>query len=412
MNTRPPIELPSEQAALSVAFNNDSSRFAVGLDSGFCSQPTPRQPSFIALQDAAFTYVHTVFLASTCQIQTAKDLNAGLGLVQMMGNTNFLALVGGGRAPKFPQNKVIIWDESKGKVAFEIAALTAVRGVHISRTRVVVVQQNSVRLYAFEKPPKPLAKYETADNLLGLCCLTDKYLAFPGRTPGHVQVVRLATDSVSILPAHSSSLRALQLSSDGELLATASEKGTLVRIFATGSGAKLGERRRGTENATIFSLRFSPSGNMLACTSDKGSLHIFDVPNPRRPSSATRSTGSATSINPSAPVNATTDATNKWGFLSNIPFGPFSDVYSFTSAPFDTGNEPLQTNQNMRRLSDNAVLGTTRPVKGVIGWIHEESLLVIGAGHDARWEKFILQDGGDGRQALVREGWKGYLRRG
>ncbi|KAI0458163.1 WD40 repeat-like protein [Xylaria acuta] len=391
MNTRPPIESPSEQAALSVAFNNDSSRFAVGLDSGFC-----------------------IFLASTCQIQTARVFNAGLGLVQMMGNANYLALVGGGRSPKFPQNKVIIWDDSKGKVAFEIAALTAVRGVQITKTRVVVVQQNSVRLYAFEKPPKPLAKYETADNLLGLCCLTDKYLVFPGRTPGHVQVVRLATDSVSILPAHSSSLRALQLSADGELLATASEKGTLVRIFATGSGAKLAERRRGSENAMIFSLRFSPSGNMLACTSDKGNLHIFDVPNPRRPSSSTNRSAtpispSAASLNSSTSVNPNADATNKWGFLSNIPFGPFSDVYSFTSAAFDTGSEPLQNNHNMRRLNDNAVLGTTRPVKGVIGWINESSLLVIGAGQDARWEKFVLRESEDGRHVLVREGWKGYL---
>lgn len=142
----------------------------------------------------------------------------------MMGNANYLALVGGGRSPKFPQNKVIIWDDSKGKVALEITTLTAVRGVQLSKSRVVVVLQNSVRVYAFEKQPKPLAKYETADNLLGLCCLTDKYLAFPGRTSGQVQVVHLDTDSVSIIPAHNSALRALQLSSDGELLATASEK--------------------------------------------------------------------------------------------------------------------------------------------------------------------------------------------
>jgi WD repeat-containing protein 45 len=63
----------------------------------------------------------------------------------------------------------------------------------------------------------------------------------------------------------------------------------------------------------------------------------------------------------------------------------------------------------MRRLSDNAVLGTTRPVKGVIGWLNEGSLLVIGAGQDARWEKFVLREGDDGRYVLVREGWKGYL---
>ncbi|KAI0475984.1 WD40 repeat-like protein [Xylariaceae sp. FL0804] len=389
MNTRPPIEGPSEHAALSVAFNQDASRFTVGLDSGFC-----------------------VFVSSTCQIQVARVFNAGLGLVQMMGNANYLALVGGGRSPKFPQNKVIIWDDNKSKIALEIATLTAVRGVQISKTRVVVVLQNSVRVYAFEKPPKPLARYETADNLLGLCCLTDKYLVFPGRTAGQVQVVQLATDNVSIVPAHSSSLRALQLSADGELLATASEKGTIIRIFSTSSCAKIAERRRGTESASIYSLRFSPSGSMLACTSDKGNLHIFDVPKHRRSGSSVTSRQTP----PTAPTmggsgslgaNPNPEATNKWGFLSNIPFGPFSDVYSFTSTPFNTGDEPLLSVN--RNLSETQVLGTSRPVKGVIGWIDEASLLVVGAGQDARWEKFVLRGGEDGRLVVAREGWKRYL---
>jgi WD repeat-containing protein 45 len=153
---------------------------------------------------------------------------------------------------------------------------------------------------------------------------------------------------------------------------------------------------------------------MLACTSDKGNLHIFDVPNPRRPSSSTNRptppiSPSVVPSNLSTGANPNADATNKWGFLRSIPFGPFSDVYSFTSAPFETGNEPLQNHHNMRRLSDNPVLGTTSPVKGVIGWLNESSLLVVGAGQDARWEKFVLREGEDGRYMLVREGWKGYL---
>ena len=142
----------------------------------------------------------------------------------MMGNANYLALVGGGRSPKFPSNKVIIWDGSKNKIALEISTLTSVRGVQLSKSRVVVVLQNSVRVYAFVKQPTPLAVYETADNQSGLCCLTDKYLVFPGRTPGQVQVVHLSNESVTIIPAHNSGLRAVQLSADGELLATASEK--------------------------------------------------------------------------------------------------------------------------------------------------------------------------------------------
>lgn len=48
-------------------------------------------------------------------------------------------------------------------------------------------------------------------------------MAFPGRTHGQVQVVELESGNVSIIPAHSSALRAIEISPDGELMATASE---------------------------------------------------------------------------------------------------------------------------------------------------------------------------------------------
>ncbi|KAF5018761.1 hypothetical protein F66182_9246 [Fusarium sp. NRRL 66182] len=364
MNVRPPIEATSTEAVLSVSFNNDASCFAVGLDSGIC------------------------------------NFNAGIGLVQMMGMTNYLGLVGGGRTPKFAMNKAG-YPRDHGKVALEIAALTAVRGVHLTKNRIVVVLQNSVRVYSFTKTVDLRHVYETADNPLGLCCLSENKLAFPGRTTGQIQLIELATGNVNIIPAHSSALKAMALSQDDELLASASETGTLIRVHSTGLCARLAELRRGIDPATIFSLAFSPCGTMLACTSDKSTLHIFDVPHPRKPSMHRSQQSSASGSGPS-------DGTGKWGILSKIPLMPrvFSDVYSFASAPFEAGDEAAIGGIP---FSDSTVLGTSRPPKGVIGWISDDSLVVIGAGRDARWEKFVIIDGEGGKRHCVREGWKRYL---
>ncbi len=50
-----------------------------------------------------------------------------------------------------------------------------------------------------------------------------------------------------------------------------------------------------------------------------------------------------------------------------------------------------------------------KPRKGVIGWRDDYAILVLGAGRDGRWEKFILGEGADGKRHLVRNGWKRYL---
>jgi len=34
------------------------------------------------------------------------DFNAGIGAVEMLGKANYIAIVGGGRQPKFAENKV------------------------------------------------------------------------------------------------------------------------------------------------------------------------------------------------------------------------------------------------------------------------------------------------------------------
>ncbi|KAK4161268.1 WD40-repeat-containing domain protein [Cladorrhinum sp. PSN259] len=377
MNTRPPLETTTLPRVLSVTFNDDCSCFAVGLETGF-----------------------RIFNSAECTQRSEREFNAGIGLVQMMGKANYLGLVGGGRNPKFWGGKLVIWDDAKNKVALEVSALTGVRGAQLSKERIVLVLQNSVRLFPFSKPPTLLHAFETANNVNGICSMSARRVAFPGRTAGHVQVVELATNSVSIIPAHSSPVRAIQFSPDGELLATASDTGTLIRIWQSGNCAKVAELRRGVDQAKIFSLAFNPSCTMLACTSDKATLHIFDVPHPKRPARHQPATPSGSSDG--------NDGKGKWGVLSKLPLMPrvFSDTYSFTSAPFEAGEEPPEPNPD---VLSSMTLGTTRPTKGLIGWVNDSTLVVVGAGNDARWEKFVVKDYSDGSRQLERKGWKRYM---
>ncbi|KKK23453.1 SVP1-like protein [Aspergillus rambellii] len=200
MNTRQVIDESVGPFSLSATFNNDNSCFAVGLDTGFC-----------------------VFNANPCELKVSRDFNAGIGVAIMLGQSNYLAIVGGGRQPKFPQNKLVIWDDAKQKAVITLEFRTSVLGVQLSKSRVVVALLNSIHIFAFSNPPQKLSVFETTDNPLGLACLGQKVLAFPGRSPGQVQIVELETGNVSIIPAHSTPLRAMALSPDGEVLATASE---------------------------------------------------------------------------------------------------------------------------------------------------------------------------------------------
>lgn len=60
-------------------------------------------------------------------------------------------------------------------------------------------------------------------------------------------------------------------------MATASDKGTLIRIFRTDDGAPLQEVRRGSDKAEIYSIAFDKNSKWIACSSDKGTIHIFTV---------------------------------------------------------------------------------------------------------------------------------------
>ncbi|KAF1945582.1 WD40 repeat-like protein [Clathrospora elynae] len=392
MNTRPILDSDTGLFVLSVSFNADISCFSVALESGF-----------------------RVFSARTCNEKIAREVGGGIGCAEMIGITNYIALVGGGKQPKFPQNKVRpedsdwllvsdidinyevqIWNDKTQTIATSLEVRTPIERVRISQSHLIVAVLNKVGIYKMKIPLQKAAEYETVNNPFGLCELGQKIVAFPGRTVGQVKIFDLTTSNVSIIPAHESPLRALAISRNGDLIATASEQGTLIRLWSFPSCTKLAELRRGVDPAAIFSLAFSPNGSTLAVTSDKSTLHIFDLH---------AATTAASENDPKQ---------HKWGILSKIPVLPrhFSDTYPTASEKFEMGNEPVTWGPHARSATLSAGIPGVpggRPTKGLIGWLDDETILVIGAGQDARWERFYISVDESGKKHLQTAGWKRYI---
>eukprot|EP00884_Botryococcus_braunii_P006611 jgi/Botrbrau1/15951/Bobra.0260s0012.1 len=99
----------------------------------------------------------------------------------------------------------------------------------------------------------------------------------PGLQTGQVRVELYDVRRTKFISAHTSQLACMTISQDGKMLATASERGTLVRIHSTHDGVRLQELRRGADPARIYSIAFSRGErpDWLAVSSDKGTIHVF-----------------------------------------------------------------------------------------------------------------------------------------
>ncbi|KAK4436426.1 Autophagy-related protein 18d [Sesamum alatum] len=210
-----------------------------------------------------------------------RDLRSGgFKIVEMLFRCNILALVGSKANTHYPPNKVIIWDDHQSRCIGEFSFRSEVRAVKLRRDRVVVVLEHKIYVYNF-MDLKLLHQIETVANPRGLCCLSHHLntsaLACPGLRRGQVRVEHFGLNMTKIINAHDSKIACMTLTMDGLLLATASMRGTLIRIFNTMDGTRLQEVRRGADKADIYSIALSPNVQWLAVSSDKGTVHIFSL---------------------------------------------------------------------------------------------------------------------------------------
>lgn len=82
-------------------------------------------------------------------------------------------------------------------------------------------------------------------------------------------------EPANVIDAHNSPLSCIALNNDGTLLATASEKGTIIRVFSVPEGTKLYQFRRGSIHARIYSMSFNSTSTLLSVSSATETVHIF-----------------------------------------------------------------------------------------------------------------------------------------
>lgn len=125
---------------------------------------------------------------------------------------------------------------------------------------------------------------DTPPNASGLCALASDsdhcFLAYPGSArTGEVQIFDAVNlHAKTMIPAHESPLAAIAFNQAGTEIATASEKGTVIRVFSVSDGNKLFEFRRGMKRCvSIASLSFSTCSKYLCCSSNTETVHIFKL---------------------------------------------------------------------------------------------------------------------------------------
>ncbi|XWS57514.1 hypothetical protein CRYUN_Cryun09bG0180700 [Craigia yunnanensis] len=243
-----------------LSFNQDNTCFSAATDRGFL-----------------------VFNIDPYRPLLRRDFDTGLSLLSMLFRFEVFALVGS--SPSFSaaantNTKALLWDDHASRCVGELSFRSPIRSIRLRRDTIIVTLLHKIYVYNFSDL-KLLHQLETTSNPKGLCEISQvsgpMVLVCPGLQKGTVRVENYGSKRCKFINAHSSNITCLALTHDGRVLATASSKGTLIRVFNTLDGTLIQEVRRGADRAEIYSLAFSSTAQWLAVSSDKGTVHVFSL---------------------------------------------------------------------------------------------------------------------------------------
>ena len=234
-------------------FNQDGSCIAIGTETGFKIINT-------------YPFIDLYY----------KDMNGGIGIIEMLNKSNILALVGGGKNPKYPINELILYDEERNEEIIKIKTKMKILNIKLRENKIYIV--NAEKVLVFDFNTLNLIESLETKNIRGLIsiCYKEDILAYPDiNHEGTIRIKNYDTNKENVLKAHKTPLCLIQLNQDGTMIGTSSLKGTLIRVYNISTGQLIREVRRGVESANVNFICFDISQKYFIVLSDKKTVHVF-----------------------------------------------------------------------------------------------------------------------------------------
>lgn len=341
-----------------VTFNQDDSCLAVGTSKGFRIFHTDPFNKIFSSDDGDIT------------------------IVEMLFSTSLVALI-------LSPRHLIIQNTKRSSVICELTFPSAVLAVRLNRKRLAVVLEDEIYLYDISNMSL-LTNIATSPNPNKIVALSPSsencYLAYPlpkpredgpDKRPSHAPPTSLyapvtsgdvliydtlTLKAVNVIEAHRSPLSFIQLNSEGNILATASETGTIIRVFSVPKGHKLFQFRRGTYPSTIYSMSFNMASSLLCVSSNTDTVHIFRLQ---------QAQGGQSSEAPGPVAASAAPGADRWARSRSYDSGNESPS-SATGSPRSDAAEPTQTtpaaaNPNVNRRQSGSFSSILRRSSQIMG---------------------------------------------
>lgn len=213
-----------------------------------------------------------------------RDLDKPIAKIQMLYRSNLLLLVLGSADNMRSGNTLIFWDDKTNDTTGMLTLKHNINKIKTRKDLIYVLHDVHVHIISMESL-QIVKKVDTRGNAMAIfaCSYADslKVIAYPSadRAAGYFTMYNVHNEKLMYINAHNHDVECIEMDYNGTVVASASKKGTIIRVFKVKDGTVLQEFRRGIDNAKIMSLCFDMTGSMLGLSSDSGTVHIYGINN-------------------------------------------------------------------------------------------------------------------------------------